>query len=296
MICDKPFIRSGPHGTKKIIPLTDEESRLQVTPFPCGSCLPCRIEKSRIWKNRIRLESFLYPQSSFVTLTYNPKHYPPDGSLQPRDLTLYLKKLRKAIYPKKIRYFAVGEYGERQYRPHYHLALFGIGQESFKSIDKSWGKGFTHIGDLNKQSADYIVGYVTKGITNAKSMKWYGLNGLHPEFMRSSRGYPGGIGAGFVKKIAKALKESYYAGSPIYSVKSSGNNLQLGRYLTNKLAEFAGADPEAYNANFWAYQTSIILKHQNASGIYVENVAAEHEGRRISKKNRNEQKKHKRQF
>lgn len=48
--------------------------------------------------------------TSFVTLTYDEEHLPPDGSLRKRDLQLYLKRLRRRL---PFRFFAAGEYGER---------------------------------------------------------------------------------------------------------------------------------------------------------------------------------------
>lgn len=225
----------------------------------------------------------------FLTLTYHDKFLPEDNSLKPEHLSLFIKRLRKEIYPIKFRYFAVGEYGERKYRPHYHLAIFGIGKESTESIDRIWGKGFTHIGELNNASANYIVGYVIKGLTNEKSMTWYKLNGLHPEFMRSSKNGPGGIGLEAIIKIAKSLREGgHYDGQPIYGLNIGGRRVSLGNYLTTKLAECLHVDKEAFDANFWAYQASIILKHQKGDSIYVENIIDANEGPRINRVRRQE--------
>lgn len=291
MICERPFIRSGPHGTKKIIALSDADSRLQVTPFPCGSCLPCRIEKQKVWKLRISLEAHLNMENLFITLTYDDEHLPEKSSLVPNDLTLYFKRLRKALYPKKFRYFAVGEYGEsgvRKINPHYHIIAFGIGQSDLKKVSGVWRAGFEYFGEVNEKSIGYITGYVTKGIKDAESMTYYAMHGLNPEFMRSSKGGPGGLGIEVIKCIAKKLKESgHYDGNPIYSIKLGRKRWPLGRYLTIKLAEFLETDREAFNADFWAYQAAIILKHQKGDSIYVHNIIEENEGKRNSKVKRN---------
>ena len=46
-------------------------------PFGCGQCLPCRVNKRRLWTNRIMLESMCHDDNAFVTLTYNDDNIPP---------------------------------------------------------------------------------------------------------------------------------------------------------------------------------------------------------------------------
>ena len=107
MVCKKPF-RQG------------------LMEFGCGQCIPCRIGKRRLWTHRILLESFTHDYNSFVTLTYDESHLPEDGGLNHGHVQKFLKLLRKKVAPAKVRYFVVGEYGEKSGRPHYHLALFGF--------------------------------------------------------------------------------------------------------------------------------------------------------------------------
>ena len=66
----------------------------------------------------------MHPHNAYITLTYNDDHLPANGSLQPRDLQLFWKRLRKARTP-GIRYYACGEYGDQTARPHYHAIIFG---------------------------------------------------------------------------------------------------------------------------------------------------------------------------
>lgn len=42
-----------------------------VMPCPCGKCIPCLINRKRLWKHRLILESYCHDKSAFVTLTYN---------------------------------------------------------------------------------------------------------------------------------------------------------------------------------------------------------------------------------
>ena len=72
---------------------------------------------------RIVHESDLHERvggNCFVTLTYDDDHVPKDKSgrlvLRPDDLKNFLKRVRKDVYPGKIRYYAVGEYGRSEER------------------------------------------------------------------------------------------------------------------------------------------------------------------------------------
>lgn len=187
------------------------------------------------------LESFLHERSTFVTLTYDQAHYPPGGNLVPRDLVLFLKRLRFHIKPVPIRYFGVGEYGEETWRPHYHLALFGIGREATPDVQTAWGKGHVFLGDLTAKSAAYICGYVTKKMTSAEDQR---LGGRHPEFARMSR--RPGIGHGAIEAIRASLddregcKQVGLVGDVPSTLRHGGKQMPLGRYLKDKLREALG--------------------------------------------------------
>jgi len=162
LICDRPFVQG-------------------IKAFPCGQCMPCRINRRRLWSNRILLESCKHEKSAFLTLTYAPEFLPENGSLQPRHLQLFLKRLRKELSPHKIRFFAVGEYGDQTWRPHYHLAVFGIDAFSTDIVRRCWGMGHVMVGDLSRASAAYIAQYCTKKLTSKDDPR---LEGRHPEFTR----------------------------------------------------------------------------------------------------------------
>lgn len=204
----------------------------------CGQCLPCRINKRREWTHRIMLEAKTHAKNCFITLTYSPENYPKDGSLVPEDLQKYLKRLRKAVAPSKVRYFAVGEYGDRSDRPHFHIACFGLGMDDADVIDSCWGYGFTYTGTLTLDSAQYVAGYVTKKMTKKDDPR---LNGRYPEFSRMS--LRPAIGVPALKFITDALDGKF--GSHILSnfndvpkvLKVGNKSMPLGRTLTDKLRD-----------------------------------------------------------
>jgi len=92
---------------------------------------------------------------------------------------LFLKRLRKAIEPRIIRYFLCGEYGEKYGRPHYHALIFGLARCSCGLPDErqnekcgckdrdtllaAWGKGgVAALGSVEYKSARYTAEYVIK--------------------------------------------------------------------------------------------------------------------------------------
>lgn len=212
MLCKKPFHKRGAQ-------------------FGCGQCLPCRINRRRLWSHRILLEALVSPSASFLTLTY--KDIPDGASLVPRDLQLFFKRLRKSG---PLRYFAVGEYGDFSGRPHYHAALFGVGVTEDVRVREAWGLGHIMLGDLTFASASYVAGYVTKKMTAWDDVR---LNGRHPEFARMS--LRPGIGASAMSDVAAALFNQHgwdeiTRTGDVPSVLRHGSRMfPLGRYLRREL-------------------------------------------------------------
>ena len=106
---------------------------------PCGKCMACRMTRRKEWSLRMLHELKYHNDASFVTLTYDDNHVPDCQSLVKADLQKFFKRLRKLIAPRKIRYFACGEYGRRTGRPHYHAILYnsGLSQEHIISVKRS---------------------------------------------------------------------------------------------------------------------------------------------------------------
>lgn len=186
--------------------------------------------------------------TSFVTLTYDKDNVDPNGSLVPRDLQLFLKRLRRNS-GESIRYFAVGEYGDLTWRPHYHLAMFGVGAQHEEVISTSWGRGIVDVANLEFKSAQYIAGYVTKKLTDKDH---YALEGRYPEFARMS--LRPGIGASAIDTIAEALRtpqgRAYVeqTGDVPNMLKHGTVSYPIGPYLRAKLRlalDRSATEPEA---------------------------------------------------
>ncbi|QCQ85143.1 replication initiator protein [Blackfly microvirus SF02] len=129
--------------------------------LPCGKCLGCRTANARAWALRCHLELQDHEHTVFATLTYSPQWLPP--TLQKRDLQRFLKKLRKRMGPTRhIRFFACGEYGTQNARPHYHIIIFGLGEAEAEKINKAWGLGHTDVKAATPKNIAYTTRYTAK--------------------------------------------------------------------------------------------------------------------------------------
>lgn len=177
-------------------------SQIEVQKFPCGLCIGCRIDRSKDWSVRCVLEASQHKENCFITLTYDQEHLPAGGSLNFRDLTLFMKRLRKKFSDCKIRYYGVGEYGAKLQRPHFHIILFGfdfpdkrlwsksLGNYLYRSasLESLWTYGYSTIGSVSLQSCAYVARYIQKkflGCNKEEVLNHYGDK--VPEDSRMSR-------------------------------------------------------------------------------------------------------------
>lgn len=202
--------------------------------LPCGRCLGCRMEKARQWGLRCLHEKKMWPDNSYVTLTYNAEHMPPGMSLCLRDVQLFMKRLRKArnaSASNPVRFFLGGEYGDENKRPHYHALLFNCGFPDKKlhgyngrgeplyvseELSRLWSidgecLGFTTIGEVTFDSAVYCAKYAIKKVNGdaaAAHYEVYDENGevfaRRPEFAVMSR--RPGIGATYYEKFGGEVR------------------------------------------------------------------------------------------
>lgn len=176
---------------------------------PCGQCLPCRINRQRAWAARILLEHSTSPSSWFVTLTYSEETVPFEGELRTlckKDVQDWVKRVRKALPYVTVRYFAVGEYGDRTWRPHYHAALFfdDPNVNVDRLLERTWTLGHWSVAELNSSRAMYLAHYTTKKMTRERTdFERNQLKGRAPEFALQSR--KPGLGHAGALSIADAL-------------------------------------------------------------------------------------------
>lgn len=197
--------------------------------FPCGKCKACRSLRTQGWVFRLLQEEKISQSAYFITLTYANEnlHYGVDGKpvLCKRDLQLFFKRLRKAHgvhrrllsnhekFTSEIKYYAVGEYGGRFKRPHYHVILFNADPQL---VEKTWMKGKIHYGDV----CGYSVGYTMKYIGEPRKN----------EFSLMSKG----IGENYLTKNMIRWHNTVPA-DRCYVVNDKGHKMAMPRYYRDRI-------------------------------------------------------------
>lgn len=147
MQCSQPYIKY--------------HSEFQHSEYPCGKCLACRQLRSRDWAQRIKYElEDKTKLGDFVTFTVDDEKAVGTMGilLDKKDLQNLFKRMR---HHHKIKYYAVGEYGESHGRAHYHALII---RSALKDIDytKYWTFGNVHVGAVTDASIAYCTGYLLK--------------------------------------------------------------------------------------------------------------------------------------
>lgn len=186
---------------------------------PCGKCIQCRIARSREWAVRILHETESHEDSIFVTLTYSDEALPRDMSIKKSELQRFLKRLRKQLEPRKIKYFSSGEYGSKTQRPHYHLIIFGMSKNDVQYVKKAWTNGLIHIGTVTYKSARYVAKYMFKQYKSK-----YDLPGREEPFALMSKG----LGKNYCLKHEKQYRQNL-------ELFADGARMGLPRYYKNLL-------------------------------------------------------------
>lgn len=239
MSCSHPITGYKLMGESKLGFSPDDPRVMYSVPVRCGHCMSCRIADASMWGIRCLHEASLYgmPNNAFATFTYKPESLPAYGNLEPRDMQLMLKRLRKSLGSQRIRFYLCGEYGGKTSRPHYHALLFnywpadakywrksGSGDDLYRSVslEQIWPQGNVEFGRVTFQSAGYCARYLMKKIGGAQALEHYAILGpdgrpavdaetgeiltRQPEFARMSN--RPGIGAGYVQRYGKQIAQA----------------------------------------------------------------------------------------
>ena len=232
----------------------------------CGKCYSCKQRRAAQWSYRIAKEVERSQSAYFVTLTYAvPPYKGRNPTLLKSHVQDFLKRLRKADKnpkrtsldalesakkgiirkPMKIKYFAAGEYGEKNGTPHYHLIIINLQDQS--SINEAWNEGTGYrvnkegkegvkildsyvcgnvdIQEVNINTIDYVVKYISKDPSEkVKKLK------INKEFNIQSKN----LGVSLLD--GKGVKKFFRRNPEInYVVTDRGHKIALSKYYRDKI-------------------------------------------------------------
>lgn len=248
---------------------------------PCGKCTACLQNRRSQWSFRLNEELKAASFSSFITLTYDDENLPDPPFLQRHDLTLFLKRLRdhqvrKIILPtggekvSKIKYYAVGEYGGRFGRPHYHIILFNCSPKL--DIEKIWNKGMVHIGKVTSASIHYVTGYVIQEVNDDLDI---------PIHVREFSVMSKNLGISYLNNYLWNKKELRD-----YVISKSGHRQNLPRYYRDKI--FNVVEKIGFANEKQKYADEIFFKEVENENYFLEQIGKNKDYERRIRKKKND--------
>lgn len=228
---------------------------------PCGHCLQCLRDFQKQWTFRLSQEVKRTVLPLFITLTYNDAHVPLgedeygniETVLVKSDFQRFMKRFRRynSELTKDCRYFAIGEYGSRKNRCHFHAVLVLPNITSLDLINrprlvmrklhdivkKSWtinGEeiGFVKVNRCEEHQIQYVCKYLNK--LDAR-----------PHLVKPFRLMSRSIGLNFLS----SQMVNYYLTTFDRTVVNGKARINLPRYYRDKLDEFSQRDPK-----YWMLQ------------------------------------------
>lgn len=209
------------HITNPKLELTDEDKKYVTV--PCGKCIMCLINKRTAWSFRLEQELKISDSALFITLTYSDEEIiygNNEPTLVKTDIQTYIAKLRRANSV-KIKYYAVGEYGTKTERPHYHAIIYNLDNKTILKIEKLWEKGQVHIAPCNIATINYTTKYmITKNIKKSE--------GKQKAFSLMSKN----LGLNYLSNNI----DKYHVNSESTLVRmQNGNKINMPRYYKDKI-------------------------------------------------------------
>lgn len=191
---------------------------------PCGKCNFCLEQRRAHWSFRLQMEmKNATDKCYFVTLTYDDSKLPITVSglatLDKKEIQDFHKRLR---HVSTFRYYTVGEYGTRTFRPHYHSLMFSLSEKGVNFLERCWQNGHVYVGTVTPASIHYVAKYHVNAISDQE------LNGRAPPFALMSR--KPGIGAGYFESHT----EWHIYADRLYT-QIDGFKRSLPRYYRNKM-------------------------------------------------------------
>ncbi len=133
------------------------------------------------------------------------------------------------MHDNKLRYYAAGEYGSKNNRPHYHAIIFNVpDSEMFYNAWHLNGEpiGSIHVGNVSTDSVAYTMKYIDK----PSRIPFHARDDRAKEFSLMSKG----LGFSYLERPGI---QNYHTSdlSRLYITKLDGHKIAMPRYYRNKL-------------------------------------------------------------
>jgi len=174
----------------------------------------------------------------WVTLTYDQTPFDDNNmmTLDKTDFQKFIKRLRKKkrdFSKQSIKYYACGEYGSKNKRPHYHAIIFNSCPQHIQSV---WDGFYSPVSELPAicgnsyfdQVNENTIAYTAKYMQKGRIIPSFKGDLRAPEFQLFSQG----IGSNF---ITDATRTFYNADPSRSGVHVNGFRKALPEYFYNKL-------------------------------------------------------------
>lgn len=222
-------------------------------PIDCGKCPYCKKRRVNGWVFRLLEEDKISSSSYFVTLTYDTRYVPITSNgymgLKKKDFQNFVKRLRKKQYKdghdSKIKYYACGEYGTINRRPHYHAIMFNVEDKEY--IKHAWEvinnkgerelQGKIDIGTVSGASIAYTAKYIDKD----KTIPEHQYDDRLPEFSLMSKG----LGENYITDAAKKWHQSDL--SRMYVTHPGGVKVAMPKYYRERIFTDAQREIQRHN-------------------------------------------------
>lgn len=200
---------------------------------PCGKCIACLQKKRADWTFRIRSELNHARKAYFLTLTLNDDFIKKKNgipTLEKSQLQDYFKRLRHETT--NLKYYAVGEYGGKNGRPHYHAIIFNASADDLHS---KWSINGTHMGrtsqdPVNLATIHYVTGYIMSKYGEVDKKTGVAVDTFPPGIQKPFALMSKGLGKSYANENAK-----YHLSNETFQTKNFGQTGYLSRYLKMKI-------------------------------------------------------------